>query len=71
MPIVVEGEVTESLGNSIFRVRLDNGAMIIAHLSGKIRLNSIQILPRDRVSCEMSVYDLQRGRITRRLNQNK
>ena len=66
--INVEGEVLESLGNSIFRVKLDNGAIVIAHLSGKIRLNSIQVLPQDRVSCEMSVYDLSKARIVRRLN---
>jgi translation initiation factor IF-1 len=69
LPIVVEGEVIEALGNSIFRVRLDNDAIVTAHLSGKIRLNSIQVLVGDRVSIEMSVYDLQKGRIVRRLNK--
>ena len=67
LPIVVEGEIIEALGNSIFRVRLNNAAIIIAHLSGKIRMHSIQILPGDKVSVEMSPYDLTKGRITRRL----
>jgi translation initiation factor IF-1 len=66
-PLQTEGIITEALGNSIFRAQLDNGHIIIAHLSGKIRMNSIQILPGDKVAIEMSPYDLQRGRITRRL----
>jgi len=65
--IVVEGEVTEALGNSIFRVKLTNGVLVTAHLSGKIRLNSIMILPGDNVMMEMSPYDLSKARITRRL----
>jgi len=68
IPITVNGEITEALGNSIFRVKLDNSAIIIAHLSGKIRMNSIQILPGDKVVLEMSPYDLTRGRIVRRLS---
>ena len=68
VPITVNGEITEALGNSIFRVKLDNSAIIIAHLSGKIRMNSIQILPGDKVVLEMSPYDLTRGRIVRRLS---
>lgn len=59
--------ITEALGNSIFRAQLENGHMVIAHLSGKIRMNSIQILPGDEVLMEMSPYDLSKGRITRRL----
>jgi translation initiation factor IF-1 len=71
-PIIVEGEVIEALGNSIFRVELPNDIIITAHLSGKIRLNSIMILPGDNVTLEMSPYDLSKGRITRRMgNKNK
>jgi len=66
-PIEVQGEITEALGNSIFKAQLDNGHVIIAHLSGKIRMHSIQILPGDKVSLEMSPYDLTKGRIVRRL----
>jgi translation initiation factor IF-1 len=65
--INVDGEITEALGNSIFRAMLENGHVITAHLSGKIRLNSIRILPGDKVTLEMSPYDMTRGRITRRL----
>lgn len=63
----VEGVVLESLPNTTFRVLLDSGQSIWAHLSGKMRLNYIKILPGDRVIVEMSVYDLSKGRITRRL----
>ena len=70
-PIEVEGVITEALGNSIFRAQLKNDALIIAHLSGKIRMNSIQILPGDKVTIEMSPYDLTKGRIVRRLNSPK
>ena len=66
--IVVTGSVTEALGNSIFRVKLTNDAIVIAHLSGKIRMHSIQILPGDEVQMEMSPYDLTRARIVRRLS---
>lgn len=59
--------VLESLPNTTFRVLLDSGQSIWAHLSGKMRLNYIKILPGDRVIVEMSVYDLSKGRITRRL----
>lgn len=65
--IQIDGLVTEALGNSIFRVQLNTGHIITAHLSGKIRLNSIQILPNDSVTLEMSPYDLTKGRIVRRL----
>ncbi|MDD3170739.1 MAG: translation initiation factor IF-1 [Bacilli bacterium] len=64
--IELKGTVTESLPNSIFRVKLDNGHQIIAHVSGKIRMNFIFILPGDRVTVELSPYDLTRGRITYR-----
>lgn len=70
-PISVEGQITEALGNSIFRAQLDNGHEVIAHLSGKIRLNSILILPGDKVTMEMSPYDLQKARIVRRLGISK
>lgn len=62
--IELKGTVIESLPNSIFKVKLDNGHQIIAHVSGKIRMNYIRILPGDRVTLEISPYDLTRGRIT-------
>ena len=62
-----EGTVIEALGNSIFRVELNNGHLVIAHLSGKIRMNSILILPGDIVKLEMSPYDLSKARIVRRI----
>jgi len=65
--IVLEGQVSEALPNATFRVVLTNGEQILAHVSGKIRLNYIKILPGDRVQVEMSPYDLTKGRITRRL----
>lgn len=65
--ITVEGEVTEALGNALFRVELDNGLVITAHVSGKMRINYIRILPGDKVSVEMSPYDLTKGRISKRL----
>jgi len=61
------GEVTESLSNSMFRVELDNGVLILCHISGKIRVNNIRIMPGDRVKVEMSPYDLTKGRIVTRL----
>ncbi len=64
--IEVEGTVVEPLPNAMFRVRLDNGHMVLAHVSGKIRLNFIRILPGDKVLLELSPYDLSRGRITYR-----
>ena len=66
--ITVEGVITEALGNSIFRAELDNGHTVVAHLSGKIRLNSIQIFPGDFVQMEMSPYDLSKARIVRRIS---
>ena len=62
--IEVEGVVVEALPNTIFRVRLQNDHEIIAHISGKLRMNYIRILPGDRVTVELSTYDLSKGRIT-------
>ncbi|MBI5873290.1 MAG: translation initiation factor IF-1 [Candidatus Omnitrophica bacterium] len=62
--IEVEGVITESLPNAMFRVELENGHKILAHVSGKIRMNFIRILPGDKVKIELSPYDLSRGRIT-------
>ena len=59
-----DGTVIESLGNAMFRVELENGHIIIAHISGKMRMHYIKILPGDRVKLEMSPYDLSKGRIT-------
>jgi len=64
--IEVEGTVTEPLPNAMFRVELKNGHMVLAHISGKMRMNFIRILPGDKVKVEMSPYDLTRGRITYR-----
>jgi len=61
--IEVEGKVIEPLPNAMFRVELDNGHKILAHVSGKIRMHFIRILPGDRVLVELSPYDLTRGRI--------
>ena len=65
--IEMEGIVTESLPNAMFRVCLDNGCQVLAHISGKIRKNYIRILLGDRVKVELSPYDLTKGRITYRL----
>jgi len=64
--IEVEGVVSEPLPNAMFRVELSNGHKVLAHISGKIRLHYIRILPGDRVLVELSPYDLSRGRITYR-----
>jgi translation initiation factor IF-1 len=64
--IVVEGTVVEPLKNAMFRVELDNGHKVLAHVSGKMRKYYIRILPGDRVTVELSPYDLERGRITYR-----
>ncbi|MBI4334444.1 MAG: translation initiation factor IF-1 [Chloroflexi bacterium] len=64
--IEVEGTVLESLPNAMFRVELPNGHKVLAHISGKIRLHFIKILPGDKVLVELSPYDLTRGRITYR-----
>jgi len=65
--IEVEGTVIEPLPNAMFRVELENGHKVLAHVSGKMRMNYIQILRGDRVRLELSPYDLNRGRITFRL----
>jgi translation initiation factor IF-1 len=64
--IEVEGIVVEPLPNAIFRVELESGHKVLAHVSGKIRMNFIRILPGDKVKVELSPYDLSRGRITYR-----
>lgn len=64
--IEVEGTVIEPLPNAKFQVELENGHKVLAHVSGKIRMNFIKILPGDRVTVELSPYDLSRGRITYR-----
>ncbi len=64
--IEVEGTVVEPLPNAMFRVELANGHRVLAHISGKMRMNYIRILPGDRVVVELSPYDLNRGRITYR-----
>ncbi|OGH07139.1 MAG: translation initiation factor IF-1 [Candidatus Levybacteria bacterium RBG_13_35_9] len=65
--VELEGTVKESLPNTLFRVELDNGNMVLCHLSGKMRMNFIKILPGDRVRVEMTPYDKEKGRITFRL----
>jgi translation initiation factor IF-1 len=65
--IEVEGKVLEALPNAMFRVELATGHKVLAHISGKLRMNFIKILPGDRVTVELSPYDLTRGRITYRL----
>ena len=62
--IEVEGRVTEAYPNAVFEVELTNGHKILAHISGKLRMNFIRILPGDKVTMEMSPYDLTKGRIT-------
>ena len=64
--IRVEGVVKEALPNAMFRVQLDDGHMVLAHVSGKMRMHFIRILPGDRVVVELSPYDLERGRIVYR-----
>ena len=65
-PIEVEGRVIEPLPNAMFRVELENGPRVLAHISGKMRMNFIKILPGDKVTVELSPYDLTRGRIVYR-----
>ena len=64
--ITVEGRVIEPLPNATFKVALDNGHVVLAHISGKMRMHFIKILPGDKVTLELSPYDLTRGRITYR-----
>ena len=66
-PIQVEGKVVESLPNAMFRVELENGHKVLAHISGKMRMHYIRILPGDRVKLELSPYDLNQGRIVHRM----
>lgn len=65
--IETEGTVTEALPNAMFRVQLENGHLVLAHVSGKMRMHFIRILPGDKVKLELSPYDLSRGRITFRV----
>ena len=62
----LEGEVVEALPNAMFQVRLENGHEVLGHISGKMRMNYIKIIPGDRVAVEISPYDLHRGRISKR-----
>ena len=62
--VELDGEVLEALPNAMFKVKLENGHEILAHISGKMRMHYINILPGDKVTVELSVYDLNRGRIT-------
>jgi translation initiation factor IF-1 len=64
--IVLEGTIKESLPNAMFKVELDNGHEVLAHISGKMRMHYIRILPGDKVQVELTPYDLSRGRITYR-----
>ncbi|NUM33062.1 MAG: translation initiation factor IF-1 [Candidatus Brocadiae bacterium] len=65
--ITMEGDVLEALPNTRFKVKLDNGHVVLAHISGKMRQRYIRIVPGDRVKIELSPYDLEKGRITYRL----
>ena len=67
--IEVEGKVIEKLPNAMFQVELENGHQVLAHISGKLRMNFIRILPGDKVTIELSPYDLSKGRITWRTRQ--
>jgi len=64
--IVAEGEIIETLPNAKFRVKLENGHVVLAHVSGKMRMYYIRIVPGDKVTVEMSPYDLEKGRIIKR-----
>jgi translation initiation factor IF-1 len=65
--IETEGKIIEALPNAMFKVELENGHVVLAHVSGKMRMNFIRILPGDKVKLELSPYDLNRGRITFRI----
>jgi len=65
--IETEGKIIEALPNAMFKVELENGHLVLAHVSGKMRMNFIRILPGDKVKLELSPYDLSRGRITFRV----
>ena len=64
--IVIDGKVIESLPNAMFRVELDNGHVVLCHISGKMRMHYIKILPNDKVKVEITPYSLDKGRITHR-----
>lgn len=64
--IVAEGEILETLPNAMFKVKLENGHVVMAHVSGKMRMYFIRIVPGDKVTVELSPYDLERGRIIKR-----
>ena len=68
--IEVEGVVTDALPNAMFKVQLENGHEVLSHVSGKLRMNYIRIVPGDKVKLEMSPYDLSKGRITWRVKRN-
>ena len=70
-PIKVEGTVLETLPNAMFKFELENGHKVLAHISGKMRMHYIKILPGDRVTVELSPYDLTRGRVTFRSKGGK
>lgn len=65
--IKLEGEIVDLLPSTMFRVKLENGHIILAHISGKMRINFIKLMPGDKVEIEMSPYDLSKGRITKRM----
>jgi translation initiation factor IF-1 len=65
--VKLEGEIVELLPSTMFRVKLENGHIILAHISGKMRINFIKLMPGDKVEIEMSPYDLTKGRIIKRL----
>ena len=65
--IQMQGEIVETLPNAMFKVDLQNGHSVLAHISGKMRMNFIRVVPGDKVLVELSPYDLKRGRITRRV----
>lgn len=67
--IVLEGVIKETLPNAMFKVEIEGGHQVLGHVSGKMRMNYIRILPGDKVTIELSTYDLNRGRITRRLKK--
>ncbi len=69
--IEAEGVVAEALPNALFRIELENGNEVLGHLSGKMRMHYIKVIPGDRVKLEMSPYDLTKGRITHRLQIDK
>ncbi|MDA3815504.1 MAG: translation initiation factor IF-1 [Patescibacteria group bacterium] len=65
--VKLEGEIVELLPSTMFRVQLENGHIVLAHISGKMRIHFIKLMPGDKVEIEMSPYDLTKGRITKRL----